>query len=138
MGVSNRDGSSLFKMGVLITGAQPGANQAARQGSISAEPETVRPNDPQAVNMSPPKYPPSMNTGEVLLQIDVAADGSLAGVAVERSSGHADLDEAAMAAASKWTFIPGHENGVAVARKIRVPVRFDKDETLVETESSTS
>ena len=138
MGVSNRDGSSLFKMGVLITGAQPGSNQAARQGSISAEPETVRPNDPQAVNMSPPKYPPSMNTGEVLLQIDVAADGSVAGVAVERSSGHADLDEAAMAAASKWTFIPGHENGVAVARKIRVPVRFDKDETLVETESSTS
>ncbi len=128
-------------VGFTAWAAQPvRADEAAASASthILAEPEMVRPNDPQAVNMSPPKYPPSMNTGEVLLQIDVAADGSVAGIMVERSSGYADLDEAAMAAASKWTFIPGHENGVAVARKIRVPVRFDTDETLVETESSTS
>ena len=79
-------------------------------------------------SMSPPRYPPSMNTGEVVLKVEVAADGTASGVTVDRSSGHVDLDDAAMEAARQWKFVPAYKDGKAVAGKVRVPVRFDRDE----------
>jgi len=138
IGVSTRDGSSLFKMGVLIADMQPEASRPARQGRISVEPADAPASTVGFANMSPPRYPPSMNTGEVMLKVNVAADGTAANVAVERSSGHADLDEAAMEAAWKWKFNPGRKDGEAVAGQVRIPVRFDMDETTSETGGSAS
>jgi protein TonB len=44
---------------------------------------------------------------------------------VAESSGHEDLDDAARAAASDWTFAPALEDGEPVAGTLRVPVRFE-------------
>jgi len=63
----------------------------------------------------------------VVLKVEVAADGTAAGVVVDRSSGHADLDEAAMEAARGWKFNPARKDGRPVAGKVRIPVRFDMD-----------
>ena len=131
IGASNRDGSSVFKMAVVVeelagdaavSGAEP-----APEGRISVEPMDAPASTPGLASMSPPRYPASMNTGEVVLKIDVAVDGSVAGVVVDRSSGHADLDEAAAEAARKWKFNPAQDHGKAIAGQLRVPVRFEKD-----------
>ena len=133
--VSTKDGDSLFKMEAVVAdlGMEAGPTDAvpapAGQGRINVVPADAPASTPGFANMSPPRYPPSMNTGEVVLKVEVAADGTAAGVAVDRSSGHADLDEAAMEAARQWKFVPAYKDGKAVAGKVRVPVRFDRDET---------
>ncbi|MNV63194.1 Gram-negative bacterial tonB protein [compost metagenome] len=68
----------------------------------------------------------------------MAADGAVTGVVVDTSSGHADLDAAAVEAARGWTLNPGSKNGKAVGGQVRVPVRFDMDETETETSDVTS
>lgn len=78
-------------------------------------------------NMSPPRYPVSMNTGKVWLKIDVSAEGAATQVVVDSSSGHEDLDQSAMDAAYKWTFKPAEKGGKQVASQIRVPITFEMD-----------
>lgn len=133
--VNTKDGASLFKMEAIVAdlGMEASPTDAvpapAGQGRINVVPTDAPASTPGFANMSPPRYPPSMNTGEVVLKVEVAADGTAAGVTVDRSSGHADLDEAAMEAAREWKFVPAYKDGKAVAGKVRVPVRFDRDET---------
>ncbi|MGE0383360.1 MAG: TonB family protein [Gammaproteobacteria bacterium] len=76
-----------------------------------------------------PDYPPiSRRLGEqgsVILALLVEIDGHVAEARVDSSSGHARLDEAAVAHALKrWRFAPGTEDGVPVAAWHRVRVRF--------------
>jgi protein TonB len=47
-----------------------------------------------------------LEEGSVDLAIEVGNDGGLRGVRVVSSSGHARLDEAALAAVRAWTFKP--------------------------------
>jgi protein TonB len=76
-----------------------------------------------------PRYPRAARLrgaeGVTLLRLLVAPSGRVERVEVERSAGHADLDEAAAAAARRWRFAPfaaapGGEPGLWV----RVPVEF--------------
>jgi protein TonB len=46
-------------------------------------------------------------------------------VRIQKSSGHARLDEAAVTAVRKALFLPYRENGVALVAKALVPVRFE-------------
>ncbi len=80
---------------------------------------------------APPIYPEQAlkegSTGVVVLVVDLKADGAVVGVRVDKSSGHAELDQAAMDAAVKWRFQPAMEAGRGVASQVRVPVEFRLD-----------
>jgi protein TonB len=75
-----------------------------------------------------PEYPPQARDqglqGLVLLRVRVLPDGKAGEVLVERSSGHAILDQAALRAVKAWLFVPATRNGIAVASWASVPVRF--------------
>lgn len=88
----------------------PGANGSASSttgatvlGAFATDMKALR------LRSSPaPAYPPAAKragrTGSVTCRIVVARDGSVVSVEVVESSGHADLDEAAVAALKRWTF----------------------------------
>jgi len=79
----------------------------------------------------PPKYPKSAleakQEGKVMLRLLVGTDGRAKRVEVETSSSSAALDEAAMDAASGWTFNPARRNGEPVEGWVLVPVTFALD-----------
>lgn len=62
--------------------------------------------------------------GLTVLLLQVAADGRVTSARVAESSGHAILDEAALAAVRAWRLTPATEDGRAIADTIRVPMRF--------------
>jgi TonB family protein len=73
----------------------------------------------------PPRYPPAARRrgaeGVVLLDVFVGDSGAPRHVAVKLTSGHAELDAAALAAVRRWTFqLPA----AATASAVVVPVRF--------------
>ncbi|WP_415846974.1 energy transducer TonB, partial [Stenotrophomonas lactitubi] len=78
--------------------------------------------------MNPPRYPPAAFRagiqGEVILIIDVDAQGNVTNVTVEKSSRNRDLDRAAMEAARKWRFNAAEAGGKKAAGRVRVPVNF--------------
>ncbi|WP_093535443.1 energy transducer TonB [Stenotrophomonas rhizophila] len=78
--------------------------------------------------MNPPRYPPAAFRagiqGEVILIIDVDANGNVTNVSVEKSSRNRDLDRAAMEAARKWRFNAAESGGKKAAGRVRVPVNF--------------
>jgi protein TonB len=75
-----------------------------------------------------PDYPiPSKRRREegiVLLNVQVAADGTPAAVSLNRSCGHPLLDRAALDAVRRWTFEPACAAGVPISSLVVVPVRF--------------
>ena len=80
----------------------------------------------------PPSYPIIAlrrgQEGTVLLRVEVATDGRPRTVAVERSSGHRALDDAARRQVlTKWRFVPAMRNGRAIEAVGLVPVRFSLD-----------
>lgn len=63
--------------------------------------------------------------GKVTLRIQVSADGSVDGVSVQRSSGHEELDDAALAAVKKWRFMPAKRGSTSVSSSVLVPIDFN-------------
>ncbi len=57
--------------------------------------------------------------------ITVSAAGLPEHVQIEKSSGIAGLDNAAVEGAQAWRFIPAHLQGKPVPARVRVPVRFE-------------
>jgi protein TonB len=78
--------------------------------------------EPVLVSSIPPAYPPLARAaqvqGNVILQIQIAADGTVGNVVVV--SGHALLNDAAIQAVQQWRFMPGQ----AVPATINVTVNF--------------
>jgi len=62
--------------------------------------------------------------GKVLLRVKVSAQGLSDAVAVERSSGHEMLDDAAVEAVKNWRFIPAKRGNTPVASSVIVPIAF--------------
>jgi protein TonB len=77
---------------------------------------------------TPPVYPPRAVefgiTGTVLVRARVTPDGSTEETRLWRSSGHALLDAAAMAAVRRWAFEPASVEGRRVEAWVEVPVHF--------------
>lgn len=75
-----------------------------------------------------PRYPATARIrgfqGETVLRVLVAADGQVRSVTVAASSGHRELDQAALAAVRTWRFQPAIEQGRPVAAWVQVPVVF--------------
>ncbi len=60
----------------------------------------------------------------VRLRLVVRADGTVGAVTIAASSGRADLDAAALAAARAWRFLPARRDGVAIDSVVLVWVLF--------------
>jgi periplasmic protein TonB len=63
--------------------------------------------------------------GEVLIRVEIGADGRARQVLVSRSSGHQRLDNAALAAVRAARFKPYTENGVPLVVWSTVPIQFE-------------
>ena len=75
-----------------------------------------------------PRYPESARRrgieGTVLLRMRITEQGRVEDVRVERSAGHAELDQSAIDAVRRWRFEPARRNGVPVAEPVQLPVVF--------------
>jgi len=75
-----------------------------------------------------PRYPPLSRKlseqGRVLLRVTVTAGGRAQRVEIERSSGHARLDDSAIEAVTDWRFIPAKQGEHAVSALVLVPIVF--------------
>ncbi|MGB4812745.1 MAG: energy transducer TonB [Methylophilaceae bacterium] len=62
--------------------------------------------------------------GRVLLKVLVAENGTAETVALATSSGFEKLDQAAIEAVKKWSFIPAKRSNQAISAYVLVPVKF--------------
>lgn len=76
----------------------------------------------------PPEYPPRASAedreGRAVLRVMVDREGAAQEVTLLKSSGHKDLDAAAMAAVARWRFAPALQDKTPVEQTIAVPIRF--------------
>ncbi|HVY54826.1 MAG TPA: energy transducer TonB, partial [Thermodesulfobacteriota bacterium] len=63
--------------------------------------------------------------GLVVLNVFVMESGGVGKIEIRKSSGYEVLDNSALDAVRKWTFIPGKKNGRAISSWVVVPIRFD-------------
>lgn len=62
--------------------------------------------------------------GIVLLNVLVGADGKAQKAVINKSSGYARLDNAALKTVSKWNFIPAKQGENNVATWVQIPINF--------------
>ena len=70
------------------------------------------------------RYPRTAEKGRVTLKVLVTRDGRAATVDMEKSSGHANLDQHAMQAVKRWRFTPARQGGEPVEQWITVNVDY--------------
>lgn len=84
--------------------------------------------DVAALNNPKPPYPLTARRqgaeGRVVLRAQVLEDGHCAELRIVRSSGHALLDESALATVRRWRFVPATRAGQAVSSWVEVPIHF--------------
>lgn len=99
----------------------------ASGGACREEPVPETP--PRQLSSSPFQYPEELwdagVSGETLLRIRVSGTGGVDSVRVEKSSGHAAFDEAAVRGARDLRFAPATRGGEPVAVWRLLPVQFD-------------
>ncbi|MFL1388425.1 energy transducer TonB [Pseudomonas tritici] len=62
--------------------------------------------------------------GTVLLRVHVLASGKPGEIQVQKSSGRQQLDDAALAAVKRWSFVPAKQGDVAQDGWVSVPIDF--------------
>jgi protein TonB len=81
-----------------------------------------------AAGNAKPDYPADAKRrgiqGKVVLQVEVSREGMPTRVLVLTTSGHRDLDDAAVSAVGKWRFVPASRGGEAVAATAEIPIQF--------------
>ena len=84
---------------------------------------------PRVLSAPAPDYPRAAlragASGDVVLRIEVDAQGRPASVEVERGSRHRALDRAAVQAVRGWRFEPAMRDGQPVAGTVQQTIRFD-------------
>ena len=63
--------------------------------------------------------------GKVLLKVHVQANGKPSTVTIAKSSGHQELDDAAVKAVTKWTFKPAMRGDTPTDGFVTVPITFN-------------
>ena len=66
--------------------------------------------------------------GQVLLLVEVLPDGRAGRIELEKFSGHAMLDAAAMNAVRAWRFTPARKDGLLTTQTVRIPIHFSLKE----------
>jgi len=127
---------------VAAPAAAPVAAPAAAQSSASTPtsepgmPATARNTDADYkaayLNNPRPLYPllaiRQGAQGEVLLLVEVLPDGRAGRIELEKFSGHAMLDAAAMNAVRAWRFTPARKDGLLTTQTVRIPIHFNLKE----------
>lgn len=84
---------------------------------------------PTPVSKTQPTYPSSLLKkgvgGKVLITCTVDATGRVISTTIKQSSGHPDLDKAAINAVNKWKFKPGVKGGKSIKATCVVPFNFE-------------
>jgi len=84
---------------------------------------------PQATAKFPPQYPSSLLrqkiTGRCIISCVIDAVGNVASTTVRNTSGHRELDQAALTALSRWKFKPATRGGRPVKGTILIPYNFE-------------
>jgi protein TonB len=62
--------------------------------------------------------------GTVLLVVEIRKDGRPGRVTIKQSSGYPGLDDAAVGAVRRWTFIPAQQEGRPIPSLAEVPIIF--------------
>jgi periplasmic protein TonB len=117
---------TAFAVGPPLAGAQE-EDQVIPLAPIDVNaPWPLIPPTPKVITR--PAYPETARRheeqGTVELVVKVLRDGSVGEVTVKKSSGFHILDEAAIAEAKRWQFVPGHRGPKTLDAFVEVPVRF--------------
>lgn len=84
--------------------------------------------DADYLNNPKPPYPPLSKRmgeqGKVVIRTLIGTDGTSLEASIFKSSGFDRLDQAALATARKWRYLPGKRAGVAEAMWFNVPFTF--------------
>lgn len=100
-----------------------------------SNPPTPRPAAPVLATAASPVSTPQPNyptlairqsrAGTAQVRLDVSAEGRVTASELARSSGHPDLDQAALKSTARWKFQPARTaDGTPVASRVVVPVVF--------------
>jgi protein TonB len=80
------------------------------------------------LNNPAPVYPMAARRmglqGRVLLNVEVLANGICGQISIQKSSGYAMLDNAALDTVKTWRFLPASQSGRAVDKWFMIPVQF--------------
>lgn len=103
---------------------RPPATKAGSAGAVAANDDYRA---PRVIEQGRPVYPATMRrhgiSGEVVLDLEITAEGRVASAAVIQSENPA-FDDPALDAVLKWKFQPAVRNGAPTATKMRVPIVF--------------
>ncbi|MDB5958614.1 energy transducer TonB, partial [Ramlibacter sp.] len=106
---------------VVVAKAEPTAAPAA--------PVVILPSsDAEYLQNEKPAYPmlsrKMHEQGKVVVGVLIGPDGSAQKAHIHASSGFERLDQAALATAQRWRYVPGKKGGVATAMWFNVPINF--------------
>jgi len=107
-------GSGVSKSSTVIQGHAESFTEANFDATYASNPKPVYPQIAKRRGWE----------GKVLLKVEVSTQGLSVSVTVHQSSGHVDLDEAAVAAVENWRFIPARRGNADVVSSVIVPIVF--------------
>ena len=121
-------GQGADRTSAPVSVARAGGGGAQGSGPVGAGAVLTQAR-PNYLHNPPPTYPPLAKrrglTGSVVLKVLVGREGVAKELAVRSSSGHAVLDQAALATVSGWRFSPARRGEVSVESWVDVPIRFE-------------
>jgi protein TonB len=107
---------------------QPAASASPAQTADSRPPLTLPNLNADYLNNPAPPYPEEARErgeqGKVLVRALINADGTVAQLAMKRSSGFTNLDQSALETVKKWRFVPARRGAAAVSAWVVVPISF--------------
>lgn len=110
--------------------APPAAPTLAKSAPTPSAPEKITPASANAgyLHNPAPEYPAlAMRRnweGTVLLRVHVMSSGKPSDIQIQTSSGHQQLDESALAAVKRWSFVPAKQGNEPVDGWVNVPIDF--------------
>ena len=118
-GANSGTASAKAASGSDSQGTAPGGNAAGdRQPTPAYQPKPTYPAFARRLG----------HEGRVVIRIQVLSSGEVAAASIERSSGYAVLDEAALATIKRWRFRPAQRVGQPVDATLNVPINFKLQE----------
>lgn len=137
------DGKPVATPKLVVVPGEPASIQIGDQASQAGGPAafrgmrmeiTLADGDAQpvaGVAMPAPAYPAEALKqglgGNVVLVVDVAADGRVTRAVVDRSEPAGVFDVAALESVKGWVFKPAMRDGKPVSSQVRVPISFDPE-----------
>ena len=111
-----------------VNAATAGSAQNSTPSVITQSTDTEPEYKAAYLNNPPPSYPMAARRmgmqGKVILNVEVLADGNCGQITIEKSSGHAMLDQAALHTVKTWRFLPASRAGQVVDKWFMIPVQF--------------